>query len=150
VPADFISDRRLQLNDIYLVANRVEGVESGAYLYDKEAHALEMLKAGEFSEKAAYLSLEQELGGDASVTLFFIADLDRVLRAMGNRGYRAVQMEAAIIGGRVYLAAYALKRGATGLTFYDDEVTDFFAPNAPAEGCIFEIAIGVAGRRPMY
>ena len=47
-----------------------------------------------------------------------------------NRGYRAVQLEAGIIGGRIYLAAYAQHLGATGLTFFDDDVINFFSPHA--------------------
>jgi hypothetical protein len=59
-------------------------------------------------------------------------------------------MEAGIMGGRMYLAAYALKRGATGLTFYDDDVTDFFKPHAAGMSCIFVTSIGVPGKRPIF
>ena len=34
-----------------------------------------------------------------------MADLDAILKRFGNRGYRIAQMEAGIIGGRMYLAA---------------------------------------------
>jgi hypothetical protein len=37
--------------------------------------------------------------------IFFLADLKRILEGHGNRGYRAVQLEAGAIGGRMYLAA---------------------------------------------
>ncbi len=30
----------------------------------------------------------------------------------------------------MYLCAYAQGRGATGLTFFDDDVTEFFSPHA--------------------
>jgi hypothetical protein len=40
--------------------------------------------------------------------------------------HRAVQLEAGIIGGKIYLTAYAQYLGATGLTFYDDDVVSFF------------------------
>ena len=48
----------------------------------------------------------------------------------GNRGYRAAQLEGGITGGRLYLGGYAQRFGASGLTFFDDEVTEFFAPHA--------------------
>ncbi|HSE98726.1 MAG TPA: hypothetical protein VLD57_10730, partial [Blastocatellia bacterium] len=108
------------------------------------------IKAGDFSERAAYLTLEQPLGGDASVTVFFMADLKRLLAEFGNRAYRAVQMEAGIIGGKLYIGAYALGRGATGLTFYDDDVTEFFSQHAEGKSCIFVTSIGVPGKRPLY
>ena len=60
----------------------------------------------------------------------------------GNRGYRATQLEAGIVGGKMYLAAYAQKIGATGLTFYDDDVTRFFSPHAEGKSAIFLVAIG--------
>ena len=148
IPGDFLSEYS-QLNDIYLIINRVDGLDPGAYYYRRPAHELELLKAGEFSGRAAYLSLDQELGGDGAVTVFFMADLTPLLAAFGNRAYRAAQMEAGIIGGKVYLASYALKRGATGLTFYDDDVTEFFSPHAAGKSCIFEMAIGVPGKRPL-
>jgi SagB-type dehydrogenase family enzyme len=133
-----------------MIANRVEGLSPGAYFFHKGERALELLKEGEFSDRAAYLTLEQSLGGDASATLFFMADLNVVLGAYGNRGYRAVQLEAGIIGGKVYLASYALGLGATGLTFYDDDVTDFFSPHAAGKSCIFVTALGVPGKRPIF
>jgi len=148
--ADFLQGDRHGLNAIYAIVNRVDGLPPGAYFYRSNERALELLRPGDFSEKAAYLTLEQDLGGDASVTFFFMSDLTSVLEAYGNRGYRAAQMEAGIVGGKMYLASYALKRGATGLTFYDDDVTEFFSPHAEGKSCMLVISIGLPGRRPLY
>jgi SagB-type dehydrogenase family enzyme len=137
----------IQLNDVYIIVNRIDGLASGAYYYRRDEKSLELLKQGEFSADASYLTLEQDLGGDSSATLFYMADLDRVLSQLGNRGYRSAQIEAGIIGGRAYLAAYALGRGATGLTFYDDDVTAFFSPHAAGKSCTLVVAIGVPGRQ---
>ena len=150
IPVDFIEPATFELNDIYLIVNRVDDLTPGAYFFRKQEGALELLKAGDFSGEARYLTLEQDLGGDASVTLFFMADLKSLLNKLGNRGYRAAQMEAGIIGGKIYLAAYATGRGATGLTFYDDDVTGFFSPHAIGKSCIFVTAIGIPGKRPIY
>lgn len=149
-PSDFSGDSRAQLNDIYLIVNRVDGLEAGAYFFRRAEGALESLKVGGFSDRAAHLTLNQALGGDSAVTLFFMSDLNRLLEAYGNRGYRAAQIESSVIGGRAYLASYALKRGATGLTFYDDDVTEFFSPHAEGKSCIFVVAIGVPGKIPLY
>ncbi|HZQ25070.1 MAG TPA: SagB family peptide dehydrogenase [Terriglobales bacterium] len=142
LPADFLPRRGAQLNDLYLVANRVEGLAAGAYFYDRTHHCLQLLKDGSFDNKVRYLGLEQTLPGDASVAIFFLADLHRALKVLGNRGYRAAQLEAGMIGGRIYLAAYALHLGATGLTFYDDEVVHFFSPHAKGKSAIFLVAVG--------
>jgi SagB-type dehydrogenase family enzyme len=147
--ADF-STPGSQLNDMYLIVNRVEGLEPGAYFYRREEAALELLKADDFSDRARYLALDQDLAGDASATIFFMADLKEALERLGNRGYRAVQMEAGIIGGKLYLGAYAVKRGATGLTFYDDDVTTFFSPHSDGKSCVLVVSIGVPGKKPVY
>lgn len=147
---DFLANDGTPLNDIYAIVNRVEGLPPGAYYYRREDRALELLKPGDFSKRAAYLTLDQDLGGDASVTFFFMADLKTILETYGNRGYRAAQMEAGVVGGKMYLAAYALKRGATGLTFYDDDVTEFFSPHAAGKSCIFVMVVGIPGKRPLY
>ena len=80
---------------------------------------------------------------DCSALLVYMADLERVLAALGNRGYRDAHLEAGILGGRAYLAAYALERGATGLTFYDDDTTKFFSPHAAGKSPILMVALGV-------
>jgi SagB-type dehydrogenase family enzyme len=124
------------LVQIRLIANSVEGLEPGAYAYD---HGFELLAAGNFRDKARFLCLDQPLGGDAAATLFLLADLDLAFQTMGNRGYRAAQLEAGIVAGRLYLGAYACRLGATGLTFYDDEVRRFFQTEAEP---MMTVAIG--------
>ncbi|OFW44004.1 MAG: hypothetical protein A3J28_12835 [Acidobacteria bacterium RIFCSPLOWO2_12_FULL_60_22] len=147
VAADFLDPAGGRLNDLYLIVNAVEGLPSGAYYLRRNEPKLELLKEGEFREQAGYLGLEQELPADASVAIFFLADLKAVLERFGNRGYRAAQIEAGIIGGKLYLAAYALRLGATGLTFFDDDVTEFFSPHAAGKSAIFLTAVGLPAKR---
>jgi SagB-type dehydrogenase family enzyme len=142
LPADFLEPHGAQLNDLYLIAHSVQGLKPGAYFFGREQNTLELLKVGEFRAEAYHLGLEQQLPADACVDIFFLADLKRILERYGNRGYRAVQLEAGAIGGRIYLAAYAQHLGATGLTFFDDDVTNFFSPHAKGKSAIFLLAIG--------
>ena len=137
-PADVPS----RLVDLYVSVHAVEGIERGAYAYDRDAHALDLVRRGDFRREAVFLCLEQPLGGMSSATVFFLADLGAVLEAFGNRGYRAANLEAGLIGGRLYLAAYAQRFGATGLTFYDRDVVDFFAPHAAGKDALFVTAVG--------
>jgi nitroreductase len=108
---------------------------------------LECLKRGDFRDQAGYLGLEQQLPADSAVDIFFLADLNPILNHLGNRGYRAVQLEAGITGGRLYLAAYAQRLGATGLTFYDDDVIRFFSPHSSGKDAIFLVAVGHSAKR---
>ncbi len=142
VPADFIDPQGAQLNHLYLIVNAVEGLPSGAYVFHRDLGQLECLKKGNFRADAGHLGLGQELPADAAVDIFFLADLRRIFGRLGNRGYRAVQLEAGILGGKLYLAAYAQRLGATGLTFFDDDVIRFFSPHAEGKSAIFLVAVG--------
>jgi Nitroreductase family len=140
VPAD-VPDG---LVDLYVIVNAVEGIAPGAYAY-WPGRGLELVRAGEFRREAAYLTLEQALGGDAAATIFFLAPLDAVLATGSERGYRVVNLQAGIAGGRAYLAAYGGGFGASGLTFYDADVVRFFLPHAAGRDAIFVTALGRAG-----
>ena len=142
IDVDFLPGPSEQLNELYLIVNAVEGLEPGAYYYRRSDGTLETLKRGDFRADATYLDLGQALAGDASAAVFMMADLNAILNRFGNRGYRAVQTEAGIIGGKLYLAAYAQLLGATGLTFFDDDVTAFFSPHAAGKSAIFLVALG--------
>lgn len=147
IDADFLSPFGSTLNRLFLIVNAVEGLVPGAYLYHRERHGLEMLKEGEFRREAGYLGLEQKIPADASVNVYMLTDLERVLSAFGNRGYRMAELESGIIGGRLYLAAYGTGFGASGLTFYDDEVIEFFGPRAEGLSVMFLVALGRSVKR---
>src|SRR5437667_336837 len=125
-------------------------VEYPAMLEMHNASSLESVEeVSQWRANARHLGLEQELPADAGVDIFFLADLKRILEHYGNRGYRAVQLEAGAIGGRIYLAAYAQRLGATGLTFFDDDVVTFFFPHAKDKSAIFLVAIGKPLKREL-
>jgi hypothetical protein len=142
IPADFLDRAGVLLNDLYLIVHAVEGLPPGAYFLRREGRALELLKEGNLRREAGYLGLGQEIPADCSVDVFFLADLNRALERFGNRGYRAAQLEASMMGGKLYLSAYAQHVGASGLTFFDDDVTDFFSPHAAGKSVMFLIALG--------
>jgi SagB-type dehydrogenase family enzyme len=133
------------LLDIFFIANSVTGIASASYQFHTDSHSIEQLKTVESRRTSAYLSLEQPLFGDASVVFYLMADLDQFLSKLGNRGYRIAQLEGGIIAGKIYLASYALGLGASGSTFYDDAVTEFFMPNTNGKSPIIEVAVGVPG-----
>jgi len=147
VPADFLPAAGSSLTDLYLIVNAVDGLPPGAYVFHRGRNALELLREGEVRREAGYLGLGQQLPADASVNIYCLADLTTVLDRLGNRGYRAAQLEAAIIGGKCYLAAYAQGLGATGLTFFDDDVTEFFSPHAAGKSVMFLTAVGKPARK---
>ena len=107
----------------------VEEVDPGAYRWSHDR--LELIGAAEkIREKSALLCLNQPLGGDSAYTVFHCCRLDALLDALGSRGYRAAQLEAGVVSGRLALCAFAVGLGATGLTFFDDHVSTFFQTQA--------------------
>ncbi|QSX00504.1 SagB/ThcOx family dehydrogenase [Haloterrigena alkaliphila] len=136
-------DPPLSFCDAYLIVNGVDGLEAGTYHYHPDGGELERLRAGEFRQEASHLALDQRLAGDAAVCVYFLTDLEEIVDSFGDRGYRAAQLEAALTAGRLYLGTYAhLRLGGTGLTFYDDVVTDFFAPRATGQTPLFLYTMG--------
>ncbi len=123
VPADFLAPRRTLLEH-HVAVHGVRGMQPGTYRFGPEG--LHLQRAGELRSIVAHLCLDQALGGSGAYTVFHCADLDLITAALGDRGYRAAQLEAGVVEGRLHLAAYALGFGATGITFYDDEVSRFF------------------------
>jgi SagB-type dehydrogenase family enzyme len=128
--------------DLYVNVHAVTGLEPGAYAYHRALHALARLGAGDVRAASTFLCLDQDLGGASSATVFFLSDLARVLERWGNRGYRVANLEAGLVGGRLYLGAYAQRFGASGLTFYDRAVVDFFSPHAAGKDALFVTALG--------
>ncbi len=142
IPLDFLP-RSETLTDFYLIANDVQGLPSGSYFYNREKNLLEQLKTGRLRHMSGYLCLGQPLFSDASVVFFLMADLGHALDCLGNRGYRAAQFEAGVHAGKIYLSSYSVGIGASGSTFYDDAVTEFFSPHAKDQSAMIAVGVGV-------
>jgi hypothetical protein len=150
IPIDIFENGNSAI-DVYFIANGVEGLAPGGYFYNHDASDdgaqnsfLEKIRESASSRNiSGYLCLGQSLFSDASVVFFLMTDLQSVLRSLGNRGYRVSQFEAGIIAGSIYLAAYALRIGASGSTFFDDAVTEFFSPHASNKSTMIAIGVGV-------
>ena len=97
--------------DIYYVINRVEGCFLGLYKNGMQ------IKTGDYSSKAGYLCLEQDLGKSSAVTFFLTTK---------SKNYQEAYQKAGIIGHRLYLASNYLGIGCSGIgAYYDDEVCEF-------------------------
>ena len=150
IPSDTLGSEGTPCNDLYLFVNAVDGLQPGTYVYHRADHALEplhLMSEAEARAQTHFLALEQDLGGDAAVNVYLLSDLDPTLAAFGARGYRLAQLGGALVAGKLYLAAYALGLGATGLTFFDQAVIDAFSPHAVGKRVMFLIAIGKPARR---
>jgi SagB-type dehydrogenase family enzyme len=144
VPTD-VAPSGSRMVDAYFIANAVAGLAEGSYRYVPGGFV--PLRPGRFRNIAGHLCLDQALGARAAATAFLMTHLDGVLESLGDRGYRVAQLEGGIVAGKMYLAAYGHRLGATGLTFYDDEVTEFFIPDDARHSCIIAMAFGESLRK---
>ena len=111
--------------DIFYTINRVEGFILGLYKNG------ELLKTGDFSSKAGYLCLEQDLGKSSAVTFFLTTK---------SQNYQEAYQKAGIIGHRLYLASNYLNIGCSGIgAYYDDDVCEFIGENTMV---LYALAIG--------
>ena len=144
VPGDWNGGQAdgLDYLDAYVLATGVNGVPDGSYHYHPDEDALERLGTVDRQTKRR-LALDQEWAGDAHLTVYLLADVDALIDALGNRGYRLVQLEAGLTLGRLYLATYAHRDlGGLGLTFYDDLVSDHLSPRAEGQTPMTLFAFG--------
>lgn len=104
---------------VYFVANRVAGLEPGAYRY--EGGALSPARKGDIANEVGRAALDQDVIRNAPSVVVVTVDR-RALAAEGARGYRHAFLEAGILGARLYLAVAARGLGGCSVgAFYDEE-----------------------------
>ena len=136
--ADFVAPGRTLLEHD-LAVHAVAGVGPGYYRWRFDAlEVVAPMAADAIRRESFAYCAAQSLGGDSSYTAYHCADLDAVLSALGPRGYRAAQLEAGLVSGRLNLAAFALGFGATALTFVDAAVSRRFGGD-----CMLVTSMGI-------
>lgn len=103
----------------------VEGIQDGAYAYDADTHALQMIRFGDYRHQ-----LQQGMAFH-NVNLFqvpmcfhVIGEQHHLQETFGYRGYRIQQMEAGMLVQRLLLTAAALEMGGHPLLGYDGNSCD--------------------------
>lgn len=110
---------------IYLIINCVEEMDLGLY------RELQLLKSGDFREKAKYLCVNQALARDSAVTLFLTSTYSNYQTAMQLAGW---------LGQRLYLISNYLGIDCSGIgAYYDDETEQFLGTN---QDILYALAMG--------
>lgn len=111
--------------EVYAIVLRVADMIPGIY------RGQELLKAGDFAAKAAYLCVDQRVGGDGAVTYFLAAN---------GQNYQTVSQLAGLLGHRVYLASQYYGVACTGIgAYYDDETKAFLGTE---KDILYALAVG--------
>ena len=112
----------------FIAVHAVDDVEPGLYRWpDIDAP----LRAGSLRDELFKVCMEQALGHDAAFVVMAATDLDSI----DDRSYREAQLDAGLVNGRLHLAAFSLGIGASGMTFYDSEITGLLGE--PLAGLLF-------------
>jgi SagB-type dehydrogenase family enzyme len=134
------------LLETWVVAQNVDGLTPGVYLYVPESRELRLVDSGDFRRETHYLALGQELAGMASAVVFHTCDLPVAVRRWGDRAYRLMHMDAGHLGERMNVAAIALGLGVSGIAgFLDEEVNSLLGIPAQ-EACVYITCLGMPAR----
>jgi SagB-type dehydrogenase family enzyme len=131
--------------EIYLILINSD-LPQGLYHYRPDLHALEQIKAGDFSSFVAsscgvepYLDSAAKLGG----MLLCTSLIERLFIKYGERTYKFMMIETGLLGQQLSLAAEALGLGSCMLGgYFDDEIHDFLAVDGVLESVQNVMAIG--------
>jgi SagB-type dehydrogenase family enzyme len=123
LPADFITPGSTLARHL-VVVHDVENVRPGAY--HAVSDVMESQRTGDLRAIARELSIDQALASDAALVAYHCGSVAEATAARGERGYRALALEVGTASGRLQLAASALGLGASGLVFYENELSRAF------------------------
>jgi SagB-type dehydrogenase family enzyme len=135
----------LYAGEVYVVAERVQGLAEGVYYYDVANHALARLRPGSFlGEVARALERPEELENAAAAVLLSNV-FGRYTWRYANRGYRYALIDTGHIGENLRLAAVSAGLAEDAwLRFHDDLLNTLLRVDGRTEAVC---ALHAVGRR---
>ncbi|MBN2586376.1 MAG: SagB/ThcOx family dehydrogenase [Candidatus Fermentibacteraceae bacterium] len=108
---------------LYVVAEEVDELEPGIYVFNPDGMSLEPLKEGDFLQELSEAALGQPCISGAALAVVMVADFSVTTDVYGERGFMYVHMEAGHISQNIYLQATAMDLGTVAVgAFMDDDV----------------------------
>jgi SagB-type dehydrogenase family enzyme len=138
----------LYAGEVYVVAERVQGLAQGIYYYDVKNHALARLRSGSLlGEVARALERPREVER-AAVAVLLTNVFGRYSWRYANRGYRYALIDTGHIGENLRLAAASagLAEGAW-LRFHDDLLNSLLRVDGRREAVCAVHAVGRGASR---
>ena len=133
--------------EIYLVLQRVNGIEDGIYHYDNENHALETITEEKFSDKELELLYYGKKNlFRANMLIFMTAIYTRSSWKYGSRAYRFINLEAGHICQNIYLISEAMGLGCCAIGSWNDEaLSNLIKIDPRKEIAVYSAAVGCKG-----
>lgn len=129
--------------EIYPVVHNVADLSAGLYHYNVRDHALDLLRAEDFRRELTHYAVDQEMVGQANLTLVLTAIFQREQWKYGSRAYRYTLLDAGHIGQNIYLAATSMGLGACAIgAFFDDDINQMLGVDGVAEAVVYLLVVG--------
>jgi SagB-type dehydrogenase family enzyme len=128
---------------LYLVAERVESVDPGIYIYDPSSSTLELHSEGEFLADVSSASLNQRWITGASVVVALVADYSVITNVYGDRGVMYTHMEAGHISQNIYLQCESLGLGTCAVGAFDEDELDVILGVPGSDTTLYLMPVGV-------
>ena len=110
--------------ELYVVANRVDGLKKGVYHYDPGSHQLLNTNVDDVQDSLCRAALSQECIQEAPAVVVFTAIYERTTKKYGKRGIRYVHIEVGHAAQNLFLQAESLGLGTVDIgAFNDDKVS---------------------------
>jgi SagB-type dehydrogenase family enzyme len=131
--------------ELYVLAQRLSGVDGGVYHYVPLGHRLELVHDTSLPQ---HMTSEMFLGQpylvQAAVLIVMTAMLERSLWKYEDRGYRYILLEAGHVGQNLNLTAAAMGLGSLNLGgFFDQDLGALLRVDEGQEIPLYGIAVGV-------
>jgi SagB-type dehydrogenase family enzyme len=110
--------------ETYLVINRVAGLQSGIYRYIAFEHKLQLLKKGEFGEKAGEASLKQKFVGRGAVVFAWSVRPYRTEWRYERLSPKIIAQDSGHLCQNLYLACEAINAGTCAIGAYSQKLWD--------------------------
>ncbi|MBW1687943.1 MAG: SagB/ThcOx family dehydrogenase [Deltaproteobacteria bacterium] len=138
----------LYAGEVYVVAERVQGLAKGVYYYDVANHALARIRPGSsLGEVTRALERPEELENAAAVVLLSNV-FGRYTWRYANRGYRYALIDTGHIGENLRLAAVSAGLAESAwLRFHDDLLNSLLRVDGRTEAVCAVHAVGRRARR---
>ena len=135
--------------EIYVVVQRIDGLDDGLYLYDAARHELAPQRRPLTPPVLAPHLLGQGFLAPANAVALIAADLGPTLAKYGPRGYRYLLLEAGHVGQNLCLAATELALGSMCIGgFADREVNALLGMNGRHQAVLYAVAFGCPSSLP--
>ena len=111
--------------EIYIVAEKVDGLETGLYHYKPVGHEIELIRKGSFLSQVSNVAYGQKALKNPPVVFIISAVISRTEVKYKERALRYVQIEVGHAGQNILLQAVGLGLASAPMgAFIDDQVKE--------------------------